>query len=329
MLRVTLLRLQQQEHVILLTLHHIITDGWSSTVFVHELVTLYRTNVARQQTTLPPLPIQYADYTLWQRQLLQGPLLDAQLAYWRKQLAEVSPIPLPTDHPRPAIQSYRGARQEQQLPPMLSEALIALSRSCHVTLFMTLLSAFQVLLLRYTGQSDIVVGTPIANRRQAELEGLIGFFVNTLVMRADLGGDPTFLQVLAQTRETALQAYTHQDIPFEKIVEALQPERDLSRSPLFQVMFVLQHAELAPAELLEAGVRPLAVESTMSKFDLTLAIAETEQGLRCSLEYCTDLFESESIARPLKRSICWLRETAIRWNTTMWQNPNMEAHFGE
>ena len=246
-----MVRLQALEHVLLLTLHHIITDGWSTGVLVRELTTLYQAKVSGQPIPLAPLPIQYADYALWQREWLQGEVLQGQLAYWRKQLADLSPLTLPTDHPRPAVQTYRGAIQSLQLSAPMSEKLMALSRQEDVTLFMLLLAMFQVLLMRYTGQRDISVGTPIANRRQAELEEVIGFFVNTLVLRTDLSGNPTLQQMLGRVREVCLGAYAHQDIPFEKVVEELEPERDLSRSPLFQVLFVLQNISQELAELAE------------------------------------------------------------------------------
>ena len=241
LLRAILLRLQDDESVLLLTMHHIVSDGWSSGIFVRELSTLYTAFVNKQPTTLPALPIQYADFAVWQRQWLQGEVLERQVQYWREHLAAVPPLELPTDHPRPAQQSFRGARQSLLLPTTLQEQLKTLSQREGVTLFMTLLAAFQVLLARYSGQSDLAIGTPIANRTRAEVEGLIGFFVNTLVLRANLSGNPPFVEVLKRMREVALGAYAHQDVPFEKIVEDLQPERDLSRSPLFQVMFVLQN----------------------------------------------------------------------------------------
>jgi amino acid adenylation domain-containing protein len=321
-----------QEHVLLLVLHHIVCDGWSMKVLVHEIITLYHAEMQRKllgevgngqvQGTapaaspqvptvasssptppLPELPIQYVDYTLWQRQWLQGEVLDGQMAYWRKQLADLSPLTLLTDHPRPKVKTDRGASHSRLLPKSLADGLLHLCQKLDITLFMLLLGSFQVLLMRYTGQTDISVGTPIANRTRAELEGLIGFFVNTLIMRTDLSGNPTFLELLQRVREVSLGAYAHQDIPFEKVVQELEPERDLSRSPLFQVMFVLQNAPgkgLAPFQDL-AGVRvtPLTVEGTTSKFDLTLSMVETEQGLDCTLEYSTDLFEAPTITRML------------------------------
>ncbi|HTK08293.1 MAG TPA: amino acid adenylation domain-containing protein [Ktedonobacteraceae bacterium] len=300
LLRISLVRLEPEEHVLLLTLHHIITDGWSNSVFVRELTSLYRAYCAGEPSPLASLSIQYADYALWQRQWLQGQVLEIQLDYWHQQLAGNEPLALPTDHPRPAVQSYQGATQEWQIPPELTERLRTLSQQQHVTLFMTLLASFQILLLRYSGQRDISVGTPIANRRHAEIEEVIGFFVNTLVLRTDLAGNPSFVEVLQRVREVCLEAYAHQDVPFEQVVEALQPERDLSRTPLFQVMFVLQNAPQAEqTEVAGVQLRPLNAESITSKFDLTLAIAETPQGLSCSLEYSTALFESETIGRML------------------------------
>ncbi len=240
LLRIYLLWLDAEEYVFLSTMHHVITDGWSNDVFGRELTTLYRAFAAGKPSPLPPLPIQYADFAVWQRQWLQGEVLETQLAYWRRQLAEVPPLELPTDHHRPPVQTFHGGTQSVRLPVALYEELIKLSQQEDVTLFMLLLAAFQVLLARYTGQTDISVGTAIANRLRPELEGLIGFFINTLVLRTDLSGNPSFVDLLRRVREVALGAYTHQDVPFEHLVEVLQPERDLSRSPLFQVSFGVQ-----------------------------------------------------------------------------------------
>ncbi len=295
LLRTYLLRLESQEHVLLQTLHHIITDGWSSQVLQRELVTLYQAFAAGQPSPLASLPIQYIDYALWQRAWLQGEVLQAQLSYWRSQLAGIVPLELPTDHPRPSVQTHRGARQVLQLSPILSEQLVALSGQQNVTLFMLLLAAFQILLARYTGQKEISVGTPIANRHHAEIERVIGFFVNTLVLRTDLSSNPTFLEVLRQVREVCLGAYAHQDVPFEKIVEELEPERDLSRSPLFQVMFVVQNTPPGQGELTGVSLEPFSTESQISKFDLTLSMVQREQGLGCWLEYNTNLFEADTI----------------------------------
>ncbi len=300
-----------QEHVLLFTLHHIVTDAWSMGVLVHEMTTLYQAEMKGEPGLLPQLPIQYADYAIFQRQFLQGEVLDAQMAYWRKQLADLSPLALPTNYPRPKVKTDQGARQFLRLSRAFSDQLLHLCRKMDVTLFMLLLSTFQVLLMRYTGQTDISVGTPVANRSRAEVEGLIGFFLNTLVLRTDLGGDPTFEQLLRRVREVCLQAYVHQDVPFEKVVEALEPERDLSRSPLFQVMLVLQNTPLEGGIALTpdlAGVgdttlfpviTPLTAKHVTSKYDLMLSLSETQQGLDCFLEYSTDLFEEAFITRML------------------------------
>jgi hypothetical protein len=213
------------------------------------------------------LPIQYPDFAVWQRDWMQGEVLERQLGYWRQRLSGLAPLELPTDRPRPPVRSVRGAAHRFVLPAELRDSLNSLSRREGATLFMTLLAAFQVLLARYSGQEDIAVGTPIANRNRTEIEGLIGFFVNTLVMRADLSGDPSFTELLAQVRETALGSYAHQDLPFERLVEELRPERDLSRTPLFQVMFAFQNAPAAPVELPGVKVAPLGTEQRVSKFD--------------------------------------------------------------
>jgi amino acid adenylation domain-containing protein/non-ribosomal peptide synthase protein (TIGR01720 family) len=316
-----LLRLESQVHWFLLTQHHIITDGWSTTILARELATVYQAFVDGQSSPLTSLPIQYADYAVWQRQWLQGEVLEAQMAYWREQLAGVEPLALPTDYPRPARWTYRGARVGHLASPEVVQALQQLCQREGVTLFMLLLAAFQALLARYTGQSDISVGTPIANRTRAEIEGVIGFFVNTLVLRSDLSGNPTFQQILAQARTICLQAYAHQDIPFEKVVEELAPERDLNRSPLFQVMFTLHEK---PSELKDmAGVRiePLLNEGSNSKFDLTFALVPTAQGLYCNVEYSTDLFEAATIQGMLAHWQILLAGITHDPQTRLWDLP--------
>jgi len=231
LVRLSLLRLDEEDHVLLLTMHHVVSDGWSMEVFFRELSVLYEAFSARKPSPLPELPIQYADFAVWQREWLRGEVLQAQLFYWRKQLdGAPAVINLPSDRHRPALQSYRGERQSFELSKELTHGLKALSRKEDVTLFMALLAGFQTLLHRYTGQDDIAVGSPIANRNRAEIEGLIGFFVNTLVLRTDLSGNPSFQELLRRIREVALAAYAHQDLPFEKLVEELQPKRDLSRT---------------------------------------------------------------------------------------------------
>ena len=238
LLRAGLLRLDEEDHVLLLTMHHIVSDEWSSGIFYGELATLYEAFRAGRPSPLGELPIQYADFAIWQREWLQGEVLEAQLSYWMEQLGGVPALlELPTDRPRRAEQTDRGGWESLGLPREVSERLRALGREEGATPFMTHLAAFQVLLYRYTGQEDILVGTPIANRNWAEIEGLIGFFVNTLVLRGKLTGNPTFREFLGQVREVCLGAYDHQDLPFERLVQELQPERSMSRSPVFQVAF--------------------------------------------------------------------------------------------
>ncbi|CAG0937556.1 partial fengycin family lipopeptide synthetase D, partial [Thermoflexales bacterium] len=298
LLRAKLLRLGVDEYVLLLTLHHIISDGWSIGILIGEITAGYQALATQTAVTLPELPLQYADYAAWQRDWLQGDVLEEQLGYWRRQLAGAPALlELPTDRPRPAVQSYRGATAAFVLPADLSADLKTLSQREGVTLFMTLLAGFQTLLSRYTGQRDIVVGTPIANRNRLEIEGLIGFFVNTLVLRTDLSGNPTFRAVLQQVREMTLGAYAHQDMPFEMLVEALQPVRNLSYAPLFQVMFVWQNAPMPQAPQAGLSIELLTAESGTAKFDLTLSAEEHGAEIACTLEYSTDLFERASIER--------------------------------
>ncbi len=302
LLRTTVLRLSEEEHVVLLTIHHIISDDWSTFVYLREMAILYDAFAAGRQSPLPPLAIQYADFAHWQRQWLQGEVLEAQLAYWKQQLSGSPPmLELPTDRPRPAVLSSRGANCSFTLPEALSSAIRELSSQEGVTLFMTLLAAFQTLLYRYSGQDDINVGTPVTNRTRSELEGLIGFFVNTLVMRAELAGEPSFRELLKRVREVALGAYAHQDLPFEKLVYELQPERDLSRSPLFQVMFVMQNIPRQAPQLgeQELSISSLKVDGGIAKFDLTLFMTETGRQLSGTLNYNTDLFDESTIVRML------------------------------
>ena len=300
MLRATLLRLEEEEHIFLLTMHHIASDGWSMGVLFREMAVLWEAISTGKPSPLPDLPVQYADFALWQRDWLQGEVLESQLAYWKQQLAHSPPVlELPTDRPRPAAQTYRGVKQSLVLSKSLTEALKSLSQKEGATLFMTLLAAFQTLLHRYTGQDDIVVGSPIAGRTRIETEELIGFFVNTLVLRTGLSGEPTFRELLRRVREVALGAYDHQGLPFEKLVEELRPERNLSHSPLFQAMFVLQNTPMQVLELPGLILSSLELESGTAKFDLTLSMYERELGLRAYLAYNTDLFDTSTIKRML------------------------------
>ncbi len=298
LLRVKLLQHSTEEALLLVTLHHIIADGWSISVLIREVATAYQAVLAGQDLGIAPLPVQYGDYVLWQQLWLQGNVLEQQLAYWRKQLA--SPpnlLQLPTDYPRPALQSHQGACQDFHFSAQLTQQLEKLSQSSGVTLFMTLLAGFGTLLYRYSGQSDILIGSPIANRNRAEIEPLIGFFTNTLVLRLQLENDLSFAEVLRQVREITLDSYAHQEAPFEQIVEALQPERSLSHAPLFQVMFVFQNTPEEVLELPGLALTSLAPDTLTTKFDLTLSMQLTESGLVGSWEYSTDLFEAKTIAR--------------------------------
>ena len=300
LVRTTVLRLGENEHVGLLTMHHIVSDGWSTGILIREMAVLYDAFCSDRPASLPELPIQYADFAHWQRHWLEGEVLETQLTYWKQQLLGAPPLlELPADHPRPPLQTFRGAHQSILLTRTVGDGLKALSRQEGATLFMTLLAAFTILLHGYTNQDDLVVGTPTANRNRLEIEGLIGFFVNTLVLRTDLSDNPSFRDLLRRVREVCLGAYAHQDLPFERLVEELHPARDLSRNPLFQVMFVLQNAPLQAVELPGLSLSPIEVDTSTTHFDLTLHIVDTEQGLVGTLAYNTDLFEAVTITRML------------------------------
>jgi amino acid adenylation domain-containing protein/non-ribosomal peptide synthase protein (TIGR01720 family) len=289
-------------------MHHIISDGWSLGVFVRELAALYAAFSAGLASPLQPLPIQYADYAHWQRTWVQGEVLQEHLTYWKKQLEGVPVLELPTDHPRPAIRSFRGSTHHFEFSNNVYASLQTLMKRHGVTLFMTCLAAFQAFLYRYTGQEDVVVGSPVANRNRTEVEGLIGFFVNTLVLRTNLSGNPNFREILSRAREITLGALAHQELPFEKVVEALQPDRDLSRDALFQVLFVVQNAAptMEPREGLTIELLDSPTET--AKFDLTLFIMEGEGTLAGALEYNTDLFEADSIRRMAENFTTFLAE---------------------
>jgi amino acid adenylation domain-containing protein len=296
LLRTTLLQLREDKHLLLLAVHHIVSDEWSVGVLVHELGELYTALAAGRTPSLSALPIQYADFAVWQRQWLQGAFLEQQLEYWRKQLAGSSPVlELPADRPRPALQTFNGARISFWVPRDLTEPLKALTRSEKATLFMSLLAVFKVLLHRYTVQDDIVVGTPIANRQRQEIENLIGFFTNTLALRTDLSGNPGFRELLKRVRETALDAYAHQDLPFEYLVEKLHPQRTLSHSPLVQVMFVIVNAPETEVKFPNVKITPLNTEFSTAKFDLTFYVYDQGEEIAGAIEYNTDLFNPDRI----------------------------------
>ena len=295
--RTALLRLGPQRHLLVVTIHHSVFDGWSTAVLARELFTLYEAFAAGQPSPLPELPLQYADFALWQRQQLHGDRLHRQLEYWRHHLAHLTTLDLPADYVRPPKQTFAGAVHELSLPPALVEAVRTLSRDEGATLFMTLLAAFQTLLHRYTGQTDLVVGTPIAGRTHAELEPLIGFFVNMLVLRTNAAGDPSFRTLLRQVRQVAIDAFAHQDVPFEKLVDALHPPRDASRNPLFQVVFALQNARRWSATLRDLVVTTVDPPKQSTRFDLEVHVHERDGGLRASFVYNTALFTADTIGR--------------------------------
>ncbi len=301
LLRATIVQLGSS-HVLLLTMHHIISDGWSMGIFIKELSSLYQAFVAGSPSPLPELPIQYADFTIWQRQWLQGEVRQNQIDYWKQQLAGTPPLlELPTDRPRSSVQTFLGRSFSFQIDSQLTQKLKLLSQKSGATLFMTLLAAFATLLFRYSGQEDILVGTPIANRNHQEIESLIGFFVNTLVMRTRMFGNPSFSKLLTQVRSYAMDAYTHQDVPFEQVVEGLQLERNLSHSPLFQVVFALQNAPMEQLEMPGLAIAPMQLENVNAKFDLTLQMWETQTAEGVSLQgywqYNCDLFDRDRITR--------------------------------
>ncbi|GAB1540889.1 hypothetical protein NUACC21_35580 [Scytonema sp. NUACC21] len=300
MLRAALYRVDYQEYVLLLVMHHIASDGWSMGILWQQLATVYEAFSKNLPNPLPKLPIQYADFAIWQRQQLSGQVLKQQLDYWKDQLAGANTVlELPTDKPRPPVQTYRGAMQSLILPQTLAASLTVRSQQEGVTLFMTLLAAFGTLLHRYTGQEDILIGSPIAGRNRAELEDLIGFFINTVVLRINCSENPSFSTLLNRVRQMALGAYTHQDMPFEKLVQELQPERDTSRNPLFQVWFNMLNLKDIKLGLPGLTVEPLSMPEASSKFDLTLYVTEQQQGIKLELVYNADLFLPERMVEML------------------------------
>ncbi|MFB7912300.1 amino acid adenylation domain-containing protein, partial [Kitasatospora sp. NPDC056076] len=298
--RAHLFRLDPQQHVLLLSMHHIVTDGWSYRIVARELDELYAALRERRPSRLTEPALQYADYAIWERSWLQGELVEGQSAYWREQLAGLEPLELPTDRPRPAVRSSRGATHTLTLPDDLTTALHKLGQDHGVTTFMTLMATYQILLRTYTGHHDIAVGTPVANRNRSETEDLIGFFVNTLVLRADLTGNPTLRDVLNRTRDTALNAYAHQDLPFERLVSELAPQRDLSRTPLFQTMLTVHGSTTDIShcwQLAGLDVQTLPLDDTVAKFDLTVSATEAGPELTIDFTYSTDLFDAATIER--------------------------------
>ncbi|HEY4748623.1 MAG TPA: condensation domain-containing protein, partial [Steroidobacteraceae bacterium] len=298
LLRVALLRLAADQHVLVLAMHHVVSDGWSIGVLVREVEALYAAFARGQPSPLPELPVQYADYAVWQRRWLADGALERQLGYWTDQLAGApAALELPTDRPRPAVPSFRGAVHHFTIDAARTAALANLARQDGATLFMLLLAAFQVLLARWSGQHDVVVGTPIAGRTRAETEGLIGFFVNMLALRSRLDGAASFRSVLHGVKAAALDAYAHQDLPFEKLVEALHPIRDLSREPIVQAVFALQNMPQQPTRMAGLAIEPFDTGPVPAKFDLELSMVEADGALAASMVYATDLFDAATIER--------------------------------
>jgi amino acid adenylation domain-containing protein len=296
--RFLLIQLSSQEYVFLLIIHHIIADGWSMGLFTQELTSLYQAFAKGKPSPLPALPIQYVDFAHWQRRWLSGEVLYTQLKYWRSQLAGVPPVlEMPTDRARPAVQSFRGRAESFAIPLAMKQKLNALSQQSETTLFMVLLAAFVVLLYRYSEKEDIVVGSPIANRNRTDLEGIIGFFANTLPLRIDLSGNPTFIELLERARKVTMAAYAHQDVPFEKLVETLQPERNLSYNPLVQVIFAQRNTHSFTMDVAELSVTPLTLKYETGIFDLFLELQEVEEGFSGTVMYSTDLFDAITITR--------------------------------
>ncbi len=308
LLRASLARLDEDEHLLILALHHSVADGWSMGVLKRDLAELYNAGIERRPAVLPELPVQYGDFAVWQRETLQGSRLDGQLAHWRRALEGApSLLDLPTDRPRPPFQGSSGAHRRLWLDAALTAQLKAIGHAEGATLFMVLLAGLTALLSRYSDQDDIVVGTPVASRSRVELEDLIGFFSNTLALRSDLSGDPTFSELLRNARDVTLDAYAHQDMPFDRLVAELNPERGLGHAPIVQVLFALQHAGGRPLELSGLKTSIVELERSTSKFDLAVLTLESDEGLRLSFEYSTELFEADTIDRMLEHYEMLLR----------------------
>ncbi|MCK5229689.1 MAG: hypothetical protein KAR13_05455, partial [Desulfobulbaceae bacterium] len=278
-------------------IHHIVSDGWSMSVLYRELGELYKAFSTSKTSPLTELPFQYVDFAACQRKWMSGPVLEKQLSYWKEKLTDLPTLNLPTDFIRPRMQTFEGSREILTLPKEWSGILEGISRKEGGTLFMTLFAAFTVFLHRYTGQNDLAVGTPIANRNRADIEGLIGFFVNPLILRTDLTGNPGFLELLTRVKETAFGAYQHQDVPFESLVEELEPERDLSRNPLFQVLFAMQNLPMSSLELGDLTLSILKTEAVTTRFDLEVHVWQESEGLSVWFIYNTALFTAETIQR--------------------------------
>ncbi|HET9279980.1 MAG TPA: condensation domain-containing protein, partial [Flavitalea sp.] len=298
MVRAHLVQVNEEEHILVVVTHHIASDGWSTSIIVKEVIELYSAYSEGLDPILPDLPIQYADYAVWQRNFLQGEILNKKVDYWKQKLLGVTALQLPSDYKRPSVWSANGSSRGFSIEKHLSDQLVALSQGQGSTLYMTLLAAFNILLYKYSGQQDICIGSPIANRTQQEVENLIGFFINTLPLRTEVNGEASFTELLQQVRATTMEGYEHQDVPFEKIVEVVVKERDLSRNPLFQVMFALQNTPYTPQlRLRRIELSPIRLPQTTTKFDITFLLVETPQGIRGDMQFATDLYDERTIIR--------------------------------
>jgi acyl carrier protein len=328
LMRVRVLKLEEERHILLFTIHHIVSDAWSMGVLIREVGILYRAYHAGEESPLPELEIQYADYAKWQRQYLSNGALDEHLAYWKRHLSgKLSLLNLPMDHPRPPAPSYRGAAKSLLLSAELRQTLQALSRQEGTTMFMTLLASFKALLYRLTAQEDIIIGTAAANRNRGEVEPLIGYFVNVLPMRTDLSGNPRFSELLKRVKEVSLGAYAHQDMPFEKLIKEMQLERTIWEMPLYNVAFGLQNAPREDLRLNDIAIAPLDVEQEIARFDLAIWIRESSEGMDVSWLYSKDLFEEQTITRLHKHFETLLFSVTERPNarlTTLEISPEVE-----
>ena len=326
MLRVTLIEVSHQNHILVAIMHHIAADGWSLSIVVRELAELYRSYVEHRPPALEELPIQYADYAMWQRTYLSGSVLETKLKYWKEHLNGVEPIVLPVDYRRPSGQSIRGGVVNKFVDKEICDALMSLSRKEGTTLFMALLAIFNVLLHRYSGQDDICIGSPTAGRQTEAVEGLVGFFLNAIALRSNLRDDPSFHHLLQQIRQTTLDAYEHQDVPFEKIVKALDIERDANINPVFQVRFALQNAPAAGSlDLNGVNLEEIAYDQVTVQIDLNLIIKESPEGLYISLYYCSDLYKEETIRRMLEHYANLMRAVIEDSNTKISQLKMLSA----
>ncbi|HYC27311.1 MAG TPA: condensation domain-containing protein, partial [Chitinophagaceae bacterium] len=323
MLRAHLVQLKEQEQILVVTLHHIASDGWSRSIIVKELAALYASYTEDSEYVPPHLPVQYADYALWQRKYLAGPVLEEKIAYWQEQLTGVSPLQLPTDHPYQPVKSTSGAVVGFSIDSELTTQLRSLALQQGATLYMTLLAAFKVLMHKYSGQQDICIGAPVAGRQQQETESLVGFFINTVALRSDLSNDPSFITLLQQVKHVTLDAFEQQDAPFEKVVEAVVKDRDLARDPIFQVLFTLQNTPDMPDLVLgEVSLAGQGTAQTTTQFEISLVLMESPAGIGAQVIYSSNLFEKDTMLRMSEHYVTLLR-SVVEWPAQKISSLNM------